>query len=208
MIEHTCEHCGTTFTRRKGFGTGRFCSRSCVARAIVAGKNRQDISTTCENCGAEFKIPASRLETARACSRQCLGDLQSKERKGTFGVGTDNPMWVDGRSPYSYRKQLKDACERCGANENLLVHHRDENRRNNDPMNLETLCKRCHQIEHRCWENLPDNTGRVRTRFPQPCEWCGEMFVRAAGHVTARFCSRRCAMLKRQSHRSSGVSSV
>jgi len=60
-----------------------------------------------------------------------------------------------------YRKQKKDTCERCGCTDGavrdedgfllrkgrpLTVHHIDGNVGNNDPENLMTLCRRCHDI--------------------------------------------------------------
>lgn len=95
-------------------------------------------------------MSASRLAqyNVRACSRACLGQIQSRERKGKFGVGTANPMWKDGRSPMYYRRFLKESCEWCGAEKLLVIHHADENRQNNDPANLVTLCKACHQRHH------------------------------------------------------------
>ncbi|WP_425512192.1 HNH endonuclease [Xanthomonas translucens] len=54
-------------------------------------------------------------------------------------------------------------CERC--RKDLLglppamraVHHKDHNRKHNEERNFELLCKRCHQVEHECWRNLPNN---------------------------------------------------
>lgn len=96
-----------------------------------------------------------------------------------------------------YREFLGDECERCGSDKNLLVHHRDDDFTNNNEENLETLCRRCHQIHHRCADNLPDNTGRVRTRHPQECAWCGREFVRHAGYTVQKCCSRSCAQRRR-----------
>jgi hypothetical protein len=52
----------------------------------------------------------------------------------------------------TYRRHLKDACERCGFAptdpRQLHVHHRDRDRTNNAPENLETLCANCHALEH------------------------------------------------------------
>ncbi len=51
-----------------------------------------------------------------------------------------------------HRKHLKPKCERCGfdpANPcQLDVHHLDGNHRNNDPLNLMTLCANCHRLVH------------------------------------------------------------
>jgi hypothetical protein len=81
----------------------------------------------------------------KACSKACLGILTR---------GTNNPQWKGGRSPRYYRKHLKDACERCGTTSRLVIHHRDTDRSNNEPGNLETLCRRCHQIHHKCSTNF------------------------------------------------------
>ena len=51
-------------------------------------------------------------------------------------------------------------CERCG--KHLLgvskwhwcMHHKDHNHANHEESNLELLCKRCHQLEHQCIDNL------------------------------------------------------
>ena len=41
-------------------------------------------------------------------------------------------------------------CERCGYSkkEVLHLHHKDRNRNNNDPSNLELICPNCHYEEH------------------------------------------------------------
>jgi len=52
-------------------------------------------------------------------------------------------------------------CEVCGTdlrNARIgmwAVHHRDHNRKNNVDTNFQLLCKRCHQLEHNCQNNLP-----------------------------------------------------
>lgn len=54
-----------------------------------------------------------------------------------------------------YKKFRKDKCEDCGVglkygrvghynHPNLVVHHRDGDISNNNPENLQTLCKKCH----------------------------------------------------------------
>lgn len=96
-----------------------------------------------------------------------------------------------------YDKFRKSQCERCYSINGLLVHHKDRDFSNNVPENLETLCKRCHQIEHKCWENIPRNHKRYNEIKPIDCEWCGKSYIHAAGHTDSRFCSRHCAMKKR-----------
>lgn len=40
------------------------------------------------------------------------------------------------------------ACQRCGGKKRLSVHHRDRDKHNQTPANLEILCHRCHMNEH------------------------------------------------------------
>ena len=47
-----------------------------------------------------------------------------------------------------YQKYRKDACEICGNNSQLHVHHIDSDRTNNNPNNLITLCNKCHLRVH------------------------------------------------------------
>jgi hypothetical protein len=43
----------------------------------------------------------------------------------------------------------KKKCERCSSKKQLCVHHKDRDRKNNKPDNLETICRLCHIEEHR-----------------------------------------------------------
>lgn len=129
-----------------------FCSVKCRNAANgkkVGGRNWAGNTVACENCGSVFRVSPSRLAryNVRTCSRACLAAVQSRERKGTR-LGPESTGWKDGRSPIHYRRYLKSACEWCGNTSLLLIHHADENRRNNAPENLVTLCKRCHQRHH------------------------------------------------------------
>ena len=47
-----------------------------------------------------------------------------------------------------YVKHRKSECEICCGSKNLQVHHKDENRDNNNPDNLITLCQKCHGQIH------------------------------------------------------------
>ena len=46
------------------------------------------------------------------------------------------------------RKFRKSKCEACGAEKSLHVHHIDQNYKNNNPNNLQTLCIHCHKFWH------------------------------------------------------------
>ena len=78
-------------------------------------------------------------------------------------------MPVQGWVPKGTRKAaMKPNCEECGTVSQLGLHHRDENRRNNSPDNLRTLCAACHTRLH--WE-----TGKTPwRRHPDTCTVCGK----------------------------------
>lgn len=105
---------------------------------------------TCERCDAPLR------KGKRFCSVACRNKTIKSPRHGP-----DNPVWRGGIQ--TYRRHKKSACERCASDKHLIVHHKDEDRYNNELDNLETLCKRCHQMHHECWKNLP-TSGVCRQR--------------------------------------------
>lgn len=131
-----CEYCGNAYTARSG--RAKYCSdcRKQVGRDQALAyyyEHREQRSEYVKQYNAEYF---------------------AGKRRGYHQQGSSNNHWRGGAQCGWYDRFMKDACERCGSTELLLVHHRDRNRSNNDLENLETLCKRCHQIEHRCWENF------------------------------------------------------
>lgn len=73
--------------------------------------------------------------------------LISKNRKNK-ALRERNPRWNGGIGSYRKKVDLLK-CERCGDLINLLVHHKDRNRHNNNMSNLEVLCYQCHCAEHK-----------------------------------------------------------
>lgn len=57
---------------------------------------------------------------------------------------------------YSWRarKHLKKACEACGHTKSLQAHHINQNIRNNKPINIQTLCRHCHNFWHALQKRL------------------------------------------------------
>lgn len=99
--------------------------------------------------------PCRRLHFLESCKKRWH---RTYVKKGYNQKGENNNAWSGGSSPQYYQQVAFKAhgrkCMRCGKKA-VLVHHKDENRKNNSPSNLEVLCKRCHQLEHRCADNLP-----------------------------------------------------
>lgn len=81
-----------------------------------------------------------------------LEDYQAYLRRQFCSLSCANSRSKGGLSRKAYharaRKHKKAQCECCGASTKLHVHHVDENWKNNDPSNLQTLCVFCHQFWH------------------------------------------------------------
>ena len=96
--------------------------------------------TTCAHCSVTFAHFPS--ENRKVCSRACQYALMASRR------GPETANWKGAGTQYR-QNYLKDACEDCGASDRKLhVHHLDHNRRNDDPVNLRTLCQPCHYAQH------------------------------------------------------------
>lgn len=52
-------------------------------------------------------------------------------------------------------RQCHRKCEDCGSQDNLLVHHIDQNRTNNEFNNFKVVCSSCHAIIHHRIANIP-----------------------------------------------------
>ena len=81
-------------------------------------------SKVCKTCGTMFnrKVFSGRLEDATVYSKREHCSRTCKHRKAN--------------------------CEACGDCKRLAVHHCDQDQTNNDPSNLQTLCKSCHDFWH------------------------------------------------------------
>lgn len=67
-----------------------------------------------------------------------------EKKKGNYNqAGKNNNNYKNGISTYAQKKKSK--CELCGSTRNLMVHHKDGNRKNNNASNLQTLCWSCHE---------------------------------------------------------------
>jgi phage FluMu protein Com len=126
----------------------------------------------CIQCNETF-ITESTRKDKRMCPK-CLrlNKIKSvmiarKKRIPTteIGVGSGNstkninrPLTVN-----TYRKVKRNKCEICGSTKHLCVHHIDHNRNNNNLLNLQTVCKRCHQEFHVVRDEQGRYTRRIKT---------------------------------------------
>ncbi len=94
-------------------------------------------------------------------SKNNFSKLKKENPTNVFKKGKENPNWAGGKSfePYGleFNEDLKEVirnrdrrkCFMCKiieleCGELLSVHHIDYNKKNNDPQNLISLCRKCH----------------------------------------------------------------
>jgi hypothetical protein len=107
----------------------------------MAMPRKKDPKKSCERCGVPLtrSVTGGRLEDMgvflrrRFCSLTCANSRDSV-KKGTLH--------------WRARRLRKEMCEACGAPKSLQAHHVDQDLRNNDPTNVQTLCKHCHDFWH------------------------------------------------------------
>ncbi len=90
-----------------------------------------------------------------------------------------HPLTNKSTAHYRARVKRMAACERCGADISLHVHHKDRNPLNDSMENLGTLCSVCHHREH-----LNDSLST--------CVVCGTSFRAASHRNRNKACSASC----------------
>lgn len=151
MVKRKCRVCGKIiWTKPSNIkrGWAKYCSKKCQANEQIKGKWLE-----CDYCGKRiWRTPKDfrRSKTKKFfCSVRCHCAWENKNRR----CGENAPNWVAGQTVY--RQLLRrygklERCGKCGINDSrvLVVHHRDSNRKNNIPENLEWLCRNCHYLTH------------------------------------------------------------
>src|SRR6516162_888268 len=84
------------------------------------------------------------FQKRRFCSLSCFA----------FHQHSTEPPSVAAARKRAY-KMVKRECEACGTTFEMSVHHLDENPRNNEPSNHQTLCLSCHGFWHRARKRSP-----------------------------------------------------
>ncbi len=148
LYRGNCATCGNIFYAPK-HAQQKYCSDRCYR-----AKPSTLVAKICDNCGEEFLRRRSSLPKSKSglffCKRKCKDEAQ---RMGKHNSILRPRSHKDGRSSYrviAFRNH-PPRCNRCGYDECigiLKVHHRDRNRHNNVPENLEILCPNCHELEH------------------------------------------------------------
>ena len=146
-----CKYCGQHFHRppselEKRPTANTYCSRNCYEQARqegVAAKraptHQSNVGNTqCAQCGKLLYRRPSLLQNTenQYCSQEC---------KRQFQITTGSHV------PREYLKSRYTKCQICGLDEReiLVIHHKDENRENNNLENLLVVCPNCHMRIHK-----------------------------------------------------------
>ena len=130
MIIKGCIICG-----KKHYAKG-FCNSH--YNTWRAGRPLQYAICKIPHCGAEVK----KYIDAQLCASHFYKSLRKKSYK------KDGGKW----GYKDYRKiqtKQKERCDVCGVTKNLIIHHKDKNKRNSNWDNLMTVCKSCHKTLHK-----------------------------------------------------------
>ena len=162
-----CPQCGKMF--HPSDSSKKFCSRSCAASWNMNPEQRGQGTTriiACKTCGKQF---SRHSKNHKYCSHDCfakdnMGDNNHKFNE--YVTDSDRYLRYTDRHPIHHGKYVHQViydeviggtcCESCGG-ELQHVHHKDENRKNNNPENLMGLCNECHArihaVKNRFWKH-------------------------------------------------------
>jgi hypothetical protein len=161
-VTRECKGCGKPFQppmRDVNRGFGWFCSRACSQKHKSHPEYGARITANCSYCGAPIIRLSSRASKSKSgllfCQRSCKDSAQRLES----GIASIRPPHygtaVGAIDAETYRnlafRHHPARCNRCGYDRHksvLRVHHRDRDRANRNPRNLEILCPTCHEEDH------------------------------------------------------------
>lgn len=151
VTPQTCLQCGAEFISRH---PQRLCSAACRAAAQKGVLRAARVPRSCEQCGKTF-TPRLASKPSKTCSRRCAYDLGNTKRGR---AGELNPRWKGGTKNHKAGYKLRYAgpkrkmvLEHRLVMEGVLgrplerfeeVHHKNGQRADNRPENLELWIKR------------------------------------------------------------------
>ncbi len=124
--------------------------------------------------------PAVAAEFAKLAGRHIpgrywLGKKQPSEmveKRAAAVRGENHHLWKGGESRRDYRNVIdKENCDRCGTEDNLGIHHIDDDHYNNDPANLRVLCVSCHMSVHKTAYWKAKREGKPTPKSNAPTGW-------------------------------------
>lgn len=194
----------------------KYCSRSCQAKSSIG--IRKLVSKKCLGCENIISGAPSKIKDRKYCSVKCACKFNPQLISKT---GKNHNRYISGIG--TYRKEAlshyEKSCIKCGHTKKVIVHHIDENRKNNNLSNLMILCESCHVKIHkppvikkcnRCNVTIKDSrNGHIKycsryclyyRNYPNKdfsktknCHECKTQMPKSA-KIKQMFCSRTCSV--------------
>lgn len=155
-----CKHCGVSYHVKPSHANGSsYCSRTCKNEALRTHPKIE--ARPCCICGSLF-TPARKGWAVRHCSKKCewisRGGSEFNRRIAREGAVKNRASQkrlrpATGRSypkdhgRHEHRRVAEDIIGRPLLSSEV-VHHKDHNKLNNDPSNLEVMSRQKHMREH------------------------------------------------------------
>jgi len=179
-----CEYCGKEFEVNCISLSTKYCCRECMGKA-QRGENHwmwkgDELLFICDNCGVEYRDDSikQKQNAHHFCSQKCNTE---------FMVGEKHPCWRGGLTYIDYpqefneslKEQIRDrdnrVCQMCLMTETengkkLQVHHIDWNKQNSDPLNLISLCTKCHGKIHTKENTTREHFSKIAISNSEGCE--------------------------------------
>lgn len=137
------------------------CSRACSCEWKKI-KSFNKYKKVCKNCGVEF-LPPRQAEGGTFCSYACRGESQRLERVDRNGYWYVNLPSHPNSSSQGYVPEHHLVMEKFLGHyveDGMIVHHIDEDRKNNDISNLSYMSDSEHKSLH-----AKENRGRKNGRY-------------------------------------------
>lgn len=106
-----------------------------------------------------MKKPVLKPTLFRNICSQCSGVVHFEEIKRDF-IYTYCKKYDREFKKISENLRKGGECTICGDKEKLVVHHKDMNKKNNDPKNLVVICGQCHTSIHKHNLKMPKEIKR------------------------------------------------
>lgn len=155
--DRTCANCGKQFQTRRPSDKGQCCSYECMG--LFKRTLPDPIPRSCAHCEVNF-VPRRKLAAQRFCSNKCwLRSNHSSEHQGAAARARNVSQRGSGQK-YPYVKQDGRHQHRVVAEDKIgrrllpgeIVHHCDEDGKNNASGNLEVMTQSEHIRLHKPWQ--------------------------------------------------------
>jgi hypothetical protein len=132
-------------------------------RSVGVGRTRSEAA---KNAYKQGRLKKQRYWAGKTVPKELV------RKRAEAITGEKNYLWKGGLSRRKYREVVKkEMCATCGRKKNLVIHHKDLDHYNNDPNNLEVLCRSCHQRLHKklYWDAI--KAGKEPPKSNGPIGW-------------------------------------